>query len=206
MKILSLVLPLNHILCPTSNLRKVWIFFLVPVKQDQAGVHFEEEEMILICCQTHGILYAMSWGTLMPTLRLSPRLSPPLTTSYSSSLPHPSSSAIGVVGWGTGLKLGSDLAGVTYNTHRALGITLFCLGTLQVFALLLRPNKDHKIRIYWNFYHYVIGYATIIINIINIFKGFEALEVSEGDRYNDWKHAYIGIIAALGGIVVLLEA
>ncbi|BAT97390.1 hypothetical protein VIGAN_09082300 [Vigna angularis var. angularis] len=68
----------------------------------------------------------------------------------------------------------------------------------RVFALLLRPNKDHKIRIYWNFYHYVIGYATIIINIINIFKGFEALEVSEGDRYNDWKHAYIGIIAALG--------
>ncbi|XP_047150359.1 cytochrome b561 and DOMON domain-containing protein At5g35735-like [Vigna umbellata] len=132
----------------------------------------------------------------------------PLTTSLGEEQRNPETSAYidGVASWGTGLKLGNDLAGVTYNTHRALGITLFCLGTLQVFALLLRPNKDHKIRIYWNFYHYAIGYATIIINIINIFKGFEALEVSEGDRYNDWKHTYIGIIAALGGIVVLLEA
>jgi hypothetical protein len=39
---------------------------------------------------------------------------------------------VGVAGWGTGLKLGSDSVGVTYSTHRALGITLFCLGTLQV--------------------------------------------------------------------------
>jgi len=70
----------------------------------------------------------------------------------------------------------------------------------------LRPNKDHKIRIYWNIYHYAVGYSTIIISIINVFKGFDALETSVGDRYNDWKHAYIGIIAALGGIAVLLEA
>lgn len=75
-----------------------------------------------------------------------------------------------------------------------------------MFALLLRPNKDHKIRFYWNLYHWGVGYATIIITIINIFKGFDALEVSAGDRYDDWKHAYIGIIAALGGIAVLLEA
>lgn len=77
---------------------------------------------------------------------------------------------------------------------------------IQVFALLLRPNKDHKTRFYWNLYHWGIGYATIIISIVNIFKGFSALEVSAGDRYDNWKHAYIGIIAALGGIAVFLEA
>jgi hypothetical protein len=59
---------------------------------------------------------------------------------------------------------------------------------------------------YWNLYHWGVGYATITISIVNIFKGFEALEVSAADRYDNWKHAYTGIIAALGGIAVLLEA
>ncbi|KAJ1427138.1 DOMON domain [Sesbania bispinosa] len=98
---------------------------------------------------------------------------------------------VGVAGWGTGLKLGSDSEGVEYNTHRTLGIILFCLGTLQVFALFLRLNKDHKHRFYWNVYHHAVGYATIIISIINVFKGFDTLENYVGDRYNDWKHAYI---------------
>lgn len=40
---------------------------------------------------------------------------------------------IGVAGWGTGLKLGSDSPGIVYHTHRNLGIALFCLATLQVF-------------------------------------------------------------------------
>lgn len=77
---------------------------------------------------------------------------------------------------------------------------------IQVFALFLRPNKDHKLRFYWNMYHYVVGYATIVISIVNVFQGFKSLDDYVGDRYNDWKHAYIGIIGALGGIAVLLEA
>lgn len=77
---------------------------------------------------------------------------------------------------------------------------------IQVFALFLRLNKDHKHRFYWNIYHHLIGYSTIIISIINVFKGFDTLENYVGDRYDNWKNAYIGIIAALGGIAVLLEA
>ncbi|KAF1882156.1 hypothetical protein Lal_00038800, partial [Lupinus albus] len=70
------------------------------------------------------------------------------------------------------------------------------LSSIKVlFALLLRPNKDHKIRIYWSIYHYMIRYTTIIISIFNIFKGFEALQVSVQECYNDCKHACIGIIA-----------
>ncbi|CAL5183995.1 unnamed protein product [Lathyrus oleraceus] len=160
---------------------------------------------------THGILNAVSWGTLMPLGAVIARYLKVFKSAdpawfYLHVTCQTAAYIVGVAGWGTGLKLGSDSAGITYSTHRALGITLFCLGTLQVFALLLRPNKDHKIRIYWNFYHWGIGYATIIISIINIFKGFDALEVSAGNRYDNWKHAYTGIIAALGGIAVLLEA
>ncbi|KAK7359876.1 hypothetical protein VNO77_01841 [Canavalia gladiata] len=159
----------------------------------------------------HGVLNALSWGTLMPLGAIIARYLKVFKSAdpawfYLHVTCQTSAYIIGVAGWGTGLKLGSDSAGITYNTHRRLGIVLFCLGTLQVFALLLRPNKDNKYRLAWNIYHYAIGYATIIISIVNIFKGFDALEMSVGDRYNDWKHAYIGIIAALGGIAVLLEA
>ncbi|XP_027333991.1 cytochrome b561 and DOMON domain-containing protein At4g17280-like [Abrus precatorius] len=159
----------------------------------------------------HGVLNALSWGTLMPLGAIIARYLKVFKSAdpawfYLHVTCQTSAYIVGVAGWGTGLKLGSDSVGIEYNTHRRLGIVLFCLGTLQVFALLLRPNKDHKYRFYWNIYHYAIGYATIAISIANIFKGFDALENSVGDRYNDWKHAYIGIIAALGGIAVLLEA
>lgn len=42
---------------------------------------------------------------------------------------------IGVAGWATGLKLGSESKGITYDVHRNIGIALFCLATLQVMPL-----------------------------------------------------------------------
>lgn len=70
-----------------------------------------------------------------------------------------------------------------------------------MFALLLRPKKDHKFRLYWNIYHHSVGYTVIILSIINIFKGFDIL-----DPEKKWKDSYIGIIIALGAVAVLLEA
>ncbi|GER52869.1 auxin-responsive family protein [Striga asiatica] len=67
--------------------------------------------------------------------------------------------------------LWNQSSGVQYTAHRIVGIVVFCLGTLQVTALLLRPKKEHKHRIYWNLYHHTIGYSVIILSIINIFKG-----------------------------------
>ncbi|GFP89475.1 cytochrome b561 and DOMON domain-containing protein at3g25290 [Phtheirospermum japonicum] len=74
---------------------------------------------------------------------------------------------------------------------------VFC----QIFALLLRPNKDHKIRFYWNIYHHGVGYVILILGIINVFKGLDILQPE-----NKWENAYIVVIAILGGIAVLLEA
>lgn len=70
-----------------------------------------------------------------------------------------------------------------------------------MLALLLRPNKDHKYRIYWNVYHHSVGYCIIILSVVNIFKGFDILNPAE-----KWKHAYIGLIAALAGVALFLEA
>ncbi|KAG6386473.1 hypothetical protein SASPL_155376 [Salvia splendens] len=84
--------------------------------------------------------------------------------------------SFGLCRWGTGLKLGGESKGITHDFHRNIGITLFALATLQMFALVLRPKKGHKYRPYWNIYHHVIGYA---LGITNVFKGFDILKPQE---------------------------
>ncbi|KAH9620522.1 hypothetical protein KSS87_018082 [Heliosperma pusillum] len=154
----------------------------------------------------HGVLNAISWGTLMPLgaiiaryLRVFKSADP--AWFYLHITCQTSAYIIGVAGWGTGLKLGSESVGLVYHAHRNIGITLFCLATLQVFALLLRPKKDHKYRLYWNIYHHTIGYSVIILSVINIYKGFDILE-----PLKKWKTTYTGIIIALGALAIALEA
>ncbi|GLU20573.1 hypothetical protein SLE2022_367640 [Rubroshorea leprosula] len=154
----------------------------------------------------HGVLNAVSWGILMPLGAIIARYLKVFKSAnpawfYLHVSCQVSAYVVGVAGWGTGLKLGSESTGIQYNAHRNIGITLFCLATLQVFALLLRPKPDHKFRFYWNIYHHLVGYTVIILGVINIFKGFNILNPVE-----KWKNAYIGVIVALAFIAVLLEA
>ncbi|GAB4859359.1 hypothetical protein Ancab_010823 [Ancistrocladus abbreviatus] len=153
----------------------------------------------------HGVLNAVGWGTLMPIGAIIARYMRVFKGAdpawfYLHITCQVSAYIVGVVGWGTGLKLGSESPGV-YHTHRNIGITLFSLATLQVFALLLRPKKDHKYRLYWNIYHHSIGYTVIVLSIINVFKGLHIL-----DPAKKWKRAYIGILIFLGSIALILEA
>ncbi|XP_078436699.1 cytochrome b561 and DOMON domain-containing protein At4g17280-like [Wolffia australiana] len=153
----------------------------------------------------HGILNGVSWGVLMPLgvviaryVRVFESADP--AWFYLHVACQCSAYVLGVAGWGTGLKLGSDSQGIQYSKHRVIGIVLFSLATLQVFALFLRPNKDHKRRIYWNVYHHLVGYSIIVLSVINIFEGFEIL-----DREKNWRTAYIGVISAIAGVAVILE-
>ncbi|XP_002962230.2 cytochrome b561 and DOMON domain-containing protein At5g35735 [Selaginella moellendorffii] len=154
----------------------------------------------------HGILNALGWGILLPIGAMSARYLRSFewadpTWFYLHVACQTLGYILGVVGWAIGLRLGSDSVGVRYNTHRNIGITMFVFGTLQVFAIVLRPNKTHSYRTFWNAYHHGIGYATIALAIANIFKGFDILDPAKG-----WKNAYIGIIIALGVVALILEA
>ncbi|KAL2246175.1 cytochrome b561 and DOMON domain-containing protein At5g35735-like [Sesamum indicum] len=154
----------------------------------------------------HGVLNVVSWGILMPLGAMAARYLKVFKAAnpawfYLHVTCQASAYIVGVAGWGTGLKLGSDSPGVERTTHRNIGITLFALGTLQVFALLLRPKPDHKYRFYWNIYHHAIGYAVISLSIANIFEGFDIL-----DPEKKWKQAYIGVLIFLGVNALLLEA
>ncbi|CAN1288780.1 Cytochrome b561 and DOMON domain-containing protein At5g35735 [Linum perenne] len=156
--------------------------------------------------KVHGVLNAVSWGILLPLGAIIARYMKVFKAAnpawfYLHVACQLSAYIVGVAGWGTGLKLGSDSVGVEYNKHRNIGITLFCFGTLQMFALLLRPKPDHKYRLYWNMYHYAIGYATISLSIVNVYEGLDIL-----DPAKKWKTAYTVIIIVLGAIALVLEA
>ena len=89
------------------------------------------------CFQIHGVLNAVSWGILMPVGAIIARYLKVFKSAdpawfYLHVTCQTSAYIIGVAGWGTGLKLGRDSVGIRYDTHRTLGIILFCFGTLQV--------------------------------------------------------------------------
>ncbi|XP_041005360.1 cytochrome b561 and DOMON domain-containing protein At5g47530-like [Juglans microcarpa x Juglans regia] len=154
----------------------------------------------------HGVLNAVSWGVLMPMGAVIARYLKVFKSAdpawfYLHVACQTSAYIVGVAGFATGIKLGSDSTAITYDTHRNIGIVLFCMGTLQVFALLLRPKKDHKYRLYWNIYHHSIGYAVIILSIVNVFEGFDILSPD-----GKWKKIYIGILIFLGVSAAILEA
>ncbi|CAH8388724.1 unnamed protein product [Eruca vesicaria subsp. sativa] len=153
----------------------------------------------------HGILNAVSWGIMMPIgaiiaryLRVSKSAGPAWFYLHVSC--QASAYIIGVAGWATGLKLGSESEGIQFSTHRAIGITLFCLATVQVFAMFLRPKPDHKYRFYWNIYHHTVGYTIIILAIVNIFKGLDILSPEK-----QWRNTYTAIIVTLGLVAAVLE-
>uniref|UniRef100_A0A0C9S502 Cytochrome b561 and DOMON domain-containing protein n=1 Tax=Wollemia nobilis TaxID=56998 RepID=A0A0C9S502_9CONI len=155
---------------------------------------------------THGVLNAVSWGVLMPMGAMVARYLKVFNVAnpawfYIHVATQTSAYIVGVAGWATGLKLGSDSAGITHQSHRNIGIILFSFATLQVFALLLRPKPDNKYRFYWNIYHHSLGYSIIILSIINVYEGLDIL-----DPEKKWKNAYSGILISLGAITVLLEA
>lgn len=63
-------------------------------------------------------------------------------------------------------------------------------------AFFLRPNKEAKIRRYWNWYHHSFGRLALLFGALNIVLGMQI-----GGAGNDWK---IGYGFLLG--VVLLSA
>ncbi|URE07057.1 hypothetical protein MUK42_18924 [Musa troglodytarum] len=153
----------------------------------------------------HGVLNAVSWGILLPIGAIFARYlktfeSADPTWFYLHVTCQIVGYGVGVGGWATGLSLGSKSKGIEYTTHRSIAMALFSLATLQVFALFLRPNKDHKYRLYWNIYHHLVGYTVITLGVVNVFKGLDILGVA-----HKWRAGYIIAVCILGGVALFLE-
>ncbi|XP_060185211.1 cytochrome b561 and DOMON domain-containing protein At5g47530-like [Lycium barbarum] len=151
----------------------------------------------------HGLLNAVSWGIMMPIGILFARYLKVFSDPawfYLHSIWQITAYVIGVAGWAIGLQLGSESHGIQYTAHRTIGIVLFSLATLQATAILLRPKRDHKHRIYWNIYHRSVGYSIVVLGIINIFKGLNILKPEK-----KWETSYIATLVGLGIIAAFLE-
>ncbi|KAH9679633.1 cytochrome b561 and DOMON domain-containing protein [Citrus sinensis] len=155
--------------------------------------------------QVHGIINAVSWGFLMPVGAITARYMKVFQSAdpawfYAHIICQSSAYLLGIAGAGTGIYLGNKSHGIQHSTHRSIGILLLVLGFIQVFALKLRPKKEHKYRIWWNFYHHSVGYAIIILSIFNIFEGFNIL-----NPLKIWRLVYACTLIALGAIAAILE-
>ncbi|XP_012699160.1 LOW QUALITY PROTEIN: cytochrome b561 and DOMON domain-containing protein At4g17280-like [Setaria italica] len=156
--------------------------------------------------QIHGVLNAVSWGVLLPMGAIVARYLKTFRSAdpawfYLHVACQLAGYGVGVSGWATGMNLGRESEGVTYADHRDIGIAVFALGTLQVLALFLRPKKEHKYRAYWNAYHHSVGYAVIVLGVVNIFKGMGILGVEQR-----WRTAYIAAVCVLAIAAAALEA
>lgn len=131
---------------------------------------------------THGVLNTVSWGIMMPLGFMAARYlkavgpkADPLWFYVHITLQLPGY-LLGMTGGATGLYLGIKSAGVHHPCHMGIGITLFCLGLLQISALFLRPAKDHKYRYVWNWFHHLTGYTVLLLSFANIWVGFYILK------------------------------
>jgi hypothetical protein len=112
---------------------------------------------------------------------------------------------IGTIGFGTGLYLGKQ-PGQHDTPHRCVGITLMTLALAQVcVAFCLRPEEDHKYRIWWKLFHIIVGYSTIVLAIWNVFKGFDILVYRLKGIDVMWKYIYACVIGFLGLSAFVLE-
>lgn len=79
--------------------------------------------------------------------------------------------------------------------HEAFGISVMALASLQVSAILLRPNKGHAARGAWEFMHFFAGRAAIALGIANVYIGLNIQ--GESATY------YIAYSAVLGALVLV---
>lgn len=168
------------------------------VKQGSGG-------KLIVLKSFHGIMCGISWGIMLPVGVLISRYLKVFKTTdpiwFKLHVTCQSSGyIIGLIGWATGINLGAQLSGLRYKTHGCIGITLFCLATIQVIVgHFIRP-KERKYRIIWNIFHFFVGYGTITLGIVNVFIGIQILEPEQR-----WKATYFGILVLLGCVTVLLE-
>ncbi|KAL6903626.1 hypothetical protein ACP4OV_004439 [Aristida adscensionis] len=120
----------------------------------------------------HGLLGMMGWGVLMPIGMLTARYFRQLDPCwfYSHLVIQMVAFIIGVAAIVLGFRLDQDGLKNVF-VHKVLGIAILVAATLQVMAILARPDKTSKVRRFWNWYHHNIGRAAILLSIGNVFLG-----------------------------------
>ncbi|XP_028768471.1 cytochrome b561 and DOMON domain-containing protein At5g47530-like [Neltuma alba] len=155
--------------------------------------------------KVHGILSGIGWGILMPIGAMMARYLRAFEATESSWFNlHMACQVLAYLTGTTGLALGIYIGIMSeqFSVHGYIGFAIFFASTFQiVLALNYRPKEDDKDRIFWNIFHYVVGYGVIVLAIFDMFKGFSI----SSSYHGTWKNAYFGIIVSLGCVAFILE-
>ncbi|KAJ4820589.1 Cytochrome b561 and DOMON domain-containing protein [Rhynchospora pubera] len=92
-------------------------------------------------------------------------------------------------------KLHANLA-----AHRGLGIFILVLGILQILSFFLRPDKEAKLRKYWNWFHHWVGRLTLFFAAVNIVYGIHVAEAG-----TSWKAGYGFVLSVILLTTIVLE-
>ncbi|XP_010523807.1 PREDICTED: cytochrome b561 and DOMON domain-containing protein At3g61750 [Tarenaya hassleriana] len=134
----------------------------------------------------HGILAIFGWGLFLPLGAILARY-----LRHKDPLWYYLHAVVQFIGFVFGLAavlLGLQL----YNrikpdipSHRGIGIFLLVLSILQVLAFFLRPEKETKMRRYWNWYHQWTGRISLFFGALNIVLG-----ITLANAGDSWKIGY----------------
>nr|CAD1836982.1 unnamed protein product [Ananas comosus var. bracteatus] len=149
----------------------------------------------------HGLLVLLGWSVLMPVGVMAARYFRQYDPHWFYS--HFLIQGIGFVLGLAGIVIGFGLDGSGVNNvdaHKALGIAILALGSLQVTTLLARPDRASKARKYWNWCHHWVGRAAIALAIGNIFFGLAIAREN-----SSWRIAHRIFLAVSAVTSVFLE-
>ncbi|XP_051136248.1 cytochrome b561 and DOMON domain-containing protein At5g35735-like isoform X2 [Andrographis paniculata] len=154
----------------------------------------------------HGTLNIVGWGTLLPMgviiSRYLKRYPKELKQWFKLHIGFQICGfVIGATGWSVGIWLGNTSKYYSFPLHRTLGIIIFTFMTIQIVALWLRAREDDPFRSYWNMYHHTLGYSLLVMIWVNIFIGIRIVE-----KVPAWKWACVGVLGAVGTLLLLFEA
>ncbi|KAI3856501.1 hypothetical protein MKW92_047953 [Papaver armeniacum] len=119
--------------------------------------------------RSHGALALIGWGVMLPAGTMVARHYRHWVRKW-----YYLHTFIQLIGFLIGLaaivsgKVLYDRAHINFAAHRGIGIFVFVLTILQVLAFFVLPDKDSKIRRYWNWYHHWFGRLILVMGVVNI--------------------------------------
>ncbi|WCJ22413.1 Cytochrome b561 and DOMON domain-containing protein At3g61750 [Euphorbia peplus] len=152
--------------------------------------------------KSHGIMGILAWALVLPAGAIIARY-----LKHKDPLWYYLHAAIQFVGFLFALAtvvLGQQLyakINAAIPAHRAIGIFVLTISILQILAFFLRPNKDSKIRRYWNWYHGWFGRIALFFGALNVLLGIHAASAGIA-----WKICYAFLIATVLVASIILEA
>lgn len=150
--------------------------------------------------RNHGILNILGWGILLPVGVVIARYLQQWDPAwfYLHVFTQISGFTLGVVGVALGFVLYNKL-NADVKVHRALGLLILSLGSIQVLVALLRPHKEAKTRRYWNWCHQWFGRTLLIVVVVNIFYGIHLSNA--GKIWNIVYGASIGLLFLISLVI-----